>query len=94
MLRHKVQYKGENSMNEFFSSIGEFMKSNWQFTLIGLGSILLIGAIFNINFIIDRQGQPHGTSFLGDKAYRFLFGFGGLVLVAYGVMSLLNFDLF
>lgn len=47
----------------------EFLKANWQLSLAGLGAILLLGAVFNINFIIDRQGeQSFGfLSLFGDK---------------------------
>lgn len=74
------------------TNIGSFFKENWQLTLIGLGGLMLIGAIFNINFIIDRQGSnPTGfLSIFGEKGYRIMIGIISVLLIAYGALSLIG----
>lgn len=57
----------------------------WQLTIMGVGVLLLIGAIFNINFLIDRQGEPSMgfLSLFGDRGYRIIVG-----MIVFGTISL------
>lgn len=69
-------------------SIMKFMETHWQLSLIGIGIVVILGAVFNVQFILDRQGGSHSLAYLSDTAYRVIFGIIGIILISYGTISL------
>ena len=68
----------------------------WQFTIIGCGLLIFIGALLNWRWVCEfdhRWVRPFAFDtlvhdFFGDQGYRFLMGISGLVIILCGLVFL------
>lgn len=78
-------------MSDLYTKLMErvmpFLQANWQFTIIGVGALFLLGAIFRWKWVCDPQGED-GLGFrafvyrnFGEKGYRILQGISGAVII-------------
>ena len=69
---------------------------HWQFTIIGCGLLIFIGALLNWRWVCEfdhRRVRPFAFDtlvhdFFGDQGYRFLMGISGLVIILCGLVFL------
>jgi hypothetical protein len=73
-----------------------FLQKHWQFTIIGCGLLISIGALLNWRWVCEfdhRRVRPFAFDtlvhdFFGDQGYRFLMGISGLVIILCGLVFL------
>lgn len=73
-----------------------FLQKHWQFTIIGCGLLIFIGALLNWRWVCEfdhRWVRPFAFDtlvhdFFGDQGYRFLMGISGLVIILCGMVFL------
>ena len=73
-----------------------FLQNHWQFTIIGCGLLIFLGALCNWRWVCEFD---HGRvrpfafdtlvhDFFGVQGYRFLMGISGLTIVLCGLVFL------
>ena len=82
-------------MSDLYTKLMErvmpFLQANWQFTIIGIGALFLLGAIFRWKWVCDPQGdnvQGFRASVyraFGENGYRVATGISGAVIILCGV---------
>ena len=73
-----------------------FMQNHSQYTIIGCGLLIFIGALLNWRWVCEfdhRRVRPFAFDtlvhdFFGDQGYRFLMGISGLVIILCGLVFL------
>lgn len=75
-------------MEIWMEQLMAFLQKHWQFTIIGCGLLIFIGALLNWRWVCEfdhRRVRPFAFDtlvydFFGDQGYRFLMGISGLSL--------------
>lgn len=71
----------------------EFLKQHYQFPVIGVGLLLLIGAIRNWKWVTEaslNEERKHYFIFAmwGKEGYRTFVGIAGFILIVLGIVFL------
>ena len=83
-------------MEIWMEQLMAFLQKHWQFTIIGCGLLIFIGALLNWLWVCEfdhRRVRPFAFDtlvhdFFGDQGYRFLMGISGLVIILCGLVFL------
>lgn len=83
-------------MEIWMEQLMAFLQKHWQFTIIGCGLLISIGALLNWRWVCEfdhRRVRPFAFDtlvhdFFGDQGYRFLMGISGLVIILCGLVFL------
>lgn len=83
-------------MEIWMEQLMAFLQKHWQFTIIGYGLLIFIGALLNWRWVCEfdhRRVRPFAFDtlvhdFFGDQGYRFLMGISGLVIILCGLVFL------
>ena len=83
-------------MEIWMEQLMAFLQNHWQFTIIGCGLLIFIGALLNWRWVCEfdhRRVRPFAFDtlvhdFFGDQGYRFLMGISGLVIILCGLVFL------
>lgn len=83
-------------MEIWMEQLMAFLQKHWQFTIIGCGLLICIGALLNWRWVCEfdhRRVRPFAFDtlvhdFFGDQGYRFLMGISGLVIILCGLVFL------
>ena len=83
-------------MEIWMEQLMAFLQKHWQFTIIGCGLLIIIGALLNWRWVCEfdhRRVRPFAFDtlvhdFFGDQGYRFLMGISGLVIILCGLVFL------
>lgn len=81
-------------MEIWMEQLMAFLQKHWQFTIIGWGLLIFIGALLNWRWVCEfdhRRVRPFAFDtlvhdFFGDQGYRFLMGISGLVIILCGLV--------
>ncbi len=72
--------------DELFLQVQDFIRLHWYWLDMLFGSVFLIGAVLNWNWLCDPAGAPYSHRF-GRTSRRLIFGAGGAVLLVVGVLQ-------
>lgn len=72
-------------MEIWMEQLMAFLQKHWQFTIIGCGLLIFIGALLNWRWVCEfdhRRVRPFAFDtlvhdFFGDQGYHFLMGISG-----------------
>lgn len=84
------------TLTELKDQLAELIMTNREYCIIAIGLFLIVGAWRNWEWLTSPRNIPRYSLFQqflvecwGELAHRFFIGFGGLVVVVYGVFLLL-----
>lgn len=66
--------------------IQQFIKENWEYVVLIVGIICVVGAIKNWNWLCDSVGKPNSHLY-GRRARRLIFFVLGCFAIAASMMS-------
>ena len=83
-------------MEIWMEQLMAFLQKHWQFTIIGCGLLIFIGALLNWRWACEfvlRRVRPFSFDtlvhvFFGDLVFRILKGISGLVIILCGLVFL------
>lgn len=79
-------------MEELGTTISNFLRAHWQWVLIVIGVLLILGSIFNWSWVTDMSGSRTRYAFTsGSGCSRIFMGIIGFLLAAGGVVALVFF---
>ena len=68
--------------------ITAFLQEHWNWVILIIGAVLLLGAIMNWNWLCDSTGKPDSQRY-GRGTRRVIFFMLGIVLILTSILTLI-----